>query len=235
MFSGIMSFLDSIKEARFDFNAIADAIVELYRDIIYDPNVSEFVASVMDIIRPLYVSVMTVLVILSVLIALFGKKMMAVLKFIFFLVIGFFLGMHYVASAIPPEIAIPPVIIGFIVGLISAVLYRFLYVALYATVVGYGTYAFLYNGSVIHEEMVYNLGKSAVCLICAIVVVVVALIFKKYIEMLGTALLGGWLAVKLFDLTILPFSGGNLIAIMVPALIIAAVGTVVQIKTRRRY
>ncbi|MBO7303801.1 MAG: hypothetical protein J6V09_01070 [Clostridia bacterium] len=235
MFSGIMSFLDSVKEARFDFKVISDAIAKLYHNIANDASVLEIVNSIMDTIRPLYGSIMTVLVILSVLIALFGHKAMAVIKFVFFFVIGFFLGTHLLAPLIPPEVAIPPIIVGLIVGFVAAVLYRFLYVLLYSVAFGYGTYVLLYNGSIIHEEMVYNLGKSAICLICAIVVVVVALIFKKFIEMVGTAFLGGWLAVKLFDLTLLPYSGGNIVAIMIPAVIIAAIGAVVQIRTRRRY
>ena len=235
MFSGIMSFFDSVKEARFDFKVISDSIAKLYNSIASDPNVLEIVDSVMNAIRPLYGSIMTILVILSVLIALFGRKMISAIKFVFFFVIGFFLGTHLLAPLIPPEAAIPPVIVGLIVGFVAAVLYRFLYIVLYSVVFGYGTYVLLYNGSLIHEEMVYNLGKSAVCLICAIVIAVVALIFKKFIEMVGTAFLGGWLAVKLFDATILPYSGGNLVAIMIPAVIIAAIGAVVQIKTRRRY
>ena len=235
MFSGIMSFLDSVKEARFDFKVISDAIAKLYQNIASDPNVVGIVDSIMNTIRPLYCSIMTILVICCVLIALFGRKMISVLKFIFFFVIGFFLGAHLLAPLIPPEVAIPPVIVGLIVGFVAAVLYRFLYVVLYSVAFGYSTYVLLYNGSIIHEEMVYSLGKSALCLICAIVVVVVALIFKRFIEMVGTAFLGGWLAVKLFDATILPYSGGNLVAIMIPAVIIAAIGAVVQIKTRRRY
>jgi hypothetical protein len=188
-----------------------------------------------------YKLVMTLLAIGCVVVALFGKKMIGFLKFVFFFVIGFALGTHLLTPIISEAVEIPGWIVGTVVALVSAVLYRFLYIVLYSAVAGYGMYILAYHGFYIQGESNYSNGKAIGCLVAAAIAIAVALIFKKYIEMIGTAVLGGWLsswiiANFVYNFTTFPIFGGiTWVAILVPAVIIAALGAVVQIKTRRRY
>lgn len=241
MFTNFSEFFMCVKEARFGFRYIWEAIVSLYYDITVNSDISVIWDSMMRSIEPIYKLVMTLLVVGCVVIALFGKKMIGLLKFVFFFIIGFALGTHLLTPVISEAVAIPGWIVGVVVALVAAVLYRFLYIALYTVIAGYGMYILAYHGFYLQGESVYTTGKAVACLIAATIAVAVVLIFKKYIEMLGTAVLGGWLASWVFanyiyNFTFFSIFGGiTWVAILVPAIIIAGLGFVVQVKTRRRY
>lgn len=241
MFTNFSEFFTCVKEARFSFKYIWEAIVSLYYDITVNPDISAIWESMMSGIASVYRLVMVLLAVGCVIIAFFGKKMIGFLKFIFFFVVGFALGTHLLTPVISEAVVIPGWIVGTVVALVSAVLYRFLYIVLYSAVAGYGMYILAYHGFYLQGESVYSGGKAIGCVIAAVIAVAVALIFKKYIEMLGTAALGGWLASWIianfvYNFTTFPIFGGiTWVAILVPAVIISALGAVVQIKTRRRY
>lgn len=241
MFSNFAEFFTCVKEARFDFGVIWDAIVSLYYDITVNPDISVMWDGLMKFVNSAYGIIMTVLVIFSVAVALFGRKMMGFLKFLFFFTIGFTLGTHFLAAVIPPEVNIPAWTVGLVIALISGVLYRFLYIILYSAVTGYGMYVLAYHGFYIKDSEVYTTGKAVVCLIVALIAIAVFLIFRKYVEMLGTAVLGAWLATfifayRVYNFTAWPvFSGATWVGIFVPSVIIGFLGFVIQVKTRRRY
>ena len=241
MFTNFSEFFTCVKEARFSFEYIWDAIASLYNDIAANPDISAICNSIMDSIESVYKFVMILLVIGSVAVAFFGRKMIGFLKFIFFFIIGFALGTHLLTPLILEAVEIPGWLVGTVAALVAAVLYRFLYVVLYSVVAGYGMYILTYHGFYIQGESAYSNAKATYCLIAAVVAVIIALVLKKYIEMLGTAVLGGWLASLIFassvyDFTVLPVFGGiSRVAILVPAAVIAAIGAIVQVKTRRRY
>jgi len=241
MFTNFSEFFTCVKEARFSFKYIWDAIVSLYYDITMNPDISAIWEAMMGSIQSIYKLVMTLLAVGCVIVALFGKKMIGFLKFLFFFVVGFALGTHLLTPVISEAVEIPGWIVGTVVALVAAVLYRFLYIVLYSVTAGYGMYILAYHGFYLQGESAYSNAKAISCLIAAVVIVVIAIIFKKYIEMLGTAALGGWLASWIFanfvyNFTTFPIFGGiTWVAILVPAVIIAAIGAVVQIKTRRRY
>jgi MFS family permease len=241
MFSSFAEFFNCVKEARFNFSVIGEAIASLYYDITQNPDISAIWNGIMNAIQGSYQAVMTLFVIGCILVALFGKKIIGILKFLFFLVVGFALGTHLLTPLFPANVQIPGWIMGLVVGIISAVLARFLYLILYTVSIGYGTYILVYNGFQMQSNATYTAGKALACLIVALIVVVAAIIFKKYVEMAGTAMLGGWCASLIFTKCIynyvaLPFlTGIEWLGILIPTLIIAVIGVIVQVKTRRRY
>jgi hypothetical protein len=183
----------------------------------------------------------SLLIVVCLGVAFFGKKIIGIIKFCFFFVLGFVVGTHYLAPLLPSEIDIPAWIIGVVLALIAAVLYRFLYIICYIVTVGYGSYVFAYYGFFMNSDATYSSGRATACLVIAIVFLVIALIFRKYVEMAITAFLGSWCAVLLFRYHICKFEkfalfGGHFwIAIMIPTIVLTAVTAVVQIKTRKRY
>ena len=241
MFNSFAEFFTAVKEARFGFGEIWDYIVSLYYEMTVNPDISSIWNGFMSVIEPIYKTVMTLAVVGCIIIAFFGKKLKGFLSFVFFFVIGFALGTHLLAPIIPEAVKIPGWLVGLVVALVSGVLYRFLYYILYVLTVGYGSYLLIFNGFYLSKEVTYTTGKAIVCLVVAAVVVAAALIFRKYIEMVGTAFLGGWLAAWVFAnyiyaYTLLPvFAKVQWLGLLIPAVIIAAFGSVVQIKTRRRY
>ena len=92
-----------------------------------------------------------------------------------------------------------------------------------------------------NSDTTYSGGRATACLIVALVFLVLALVFRKYAEMVITAFLGSWCAVLLFRYHVCKFeklalfSGHFWVAIMIPTIILTAVAAVIQVKTRRRY
>ncbi len=239
--TGFVEFFEGVREVRFGFDVIWDFIASLYYAITENPDISVIWNAIMSAIQPAHGIIMTVLVIFSVLVATFGKKMIGCLKFIFFFVVGFALGVHLIAPLIPPEVIIPSWIIGLVIGVVAGVLYRILYILLYSTVIGYSSYILFYTGFFLTQDLTYTPGKALTCLLGAALVLVFALIFKRFVEMIGTAALGGWLASwifanQIYNFTVWPlFDGARWAALLIPTLIIGVLGAWVQIKTRRRY
>ena len=75
----------------------------------------------------------------------------------------------------------------------------------------------------------------------AAIAIIVSLIFRKYFEMIGTAVLGAWCATwvfanQVYNFTAISiFEGVEWLAMVIPVVIISVLGGIVQIKTRKRY
>ncbi len=241
MFASFADFFNALKTASFGFGEIWQYIVSVYYDVTTNPDISSIWNGFLTSIAPIYKTIMTIVVIACILVAFFGKKIKGFLSFTFFLVIGFVIGAHFLAPVIPDAVVIPTWLVGIVVGIVAAVIHRFLYYILYAVFVGYSVYILTFNGFYIASVASYTAGKAMVCLIISLVCVLLAFLFKKYVEMIGTAILGGWLASWVFANYIyaynkLPlFANAEWLALLLPTVIIAVLGSIVQIKTRRRY
>ena len=234
MFSSFGEFFTALKEARLGFGVIWEAIGNYCNEMMADPNVSAIWNGLMGAIGPVIKTVSVFLIIFSIFIALFGRKMMGFLKFVFFFIAGFLVGTHTLAGMIPPDVKFPAWIVGIVVALVAAVLYRFIYIVIYSVAFGYSGYLLVYNGFYLASNPTYSPDKALGCIIVALIVLVISLIFRKYIEMLGTAFLGAWLAVWLFVNNIFAFST-HVGIMMIPTAIITVLCVIVQFKTRRRY
>jgi len=241
VFSNFSEFFTCVKEARFTFDVVKDWLVSVFLSVRENPDIAVIWDSLMHWIYSARVLLITILIVLCLGVAFFGRKIIGVIKFCFFFVVGFVVGTHYLAPLLPDEIDIPAWIIGVVIALIAAVLYRFLYIILYTVTIGYGAYVFAYYGFFSKSEAAFSNGRATACIIVALVFLVIALIFRKYVEMVLTAFLGSWCAVLLFRYHICKFeklamfSGHFWVAIMIPTIVLTAVTAVVQIKARRRY
>lgn len=241
MFTNFAAFFNNLKEAKFEFRYIWSQIVQLYYNITANPNIQVIWNGLMKTIAPIFTFVIIGFIALSVMGAFFGQKMLGFFKFCFFFVVGFALGVHLLAPIIPPVIKIPAWIIGLVVALVASVLYRFLYYGLYAAVVGHSAYYLCYHGFFLINPPAFTVTRALVCLLIAVGVVALAFAFRKYVEMLGTAALGGWLSTMLFiwyiyNFTKWPiFAGKEWIGILILSTLVGAFGLVFQFKTRRRY
>lgn len=241
MFSNFSEFFVCVREAKFTFGVIWDYIVSLYYAVTKNPSVSVVWNGIMDGLSPVSIMFMLVVVAVCIVVALFGQRLLPIIKFCAFFVAGFALGTHLLSPLLPPEVNIPDWIVGIVVALIAAVLSRFLYIILYVTVVGYGTYVLTYYGFYLQLDAMYSNSRATVCIIASLVAIILSLVFRKYIEMIGTAVLGAWCAVWVFanyvhNFTVWSVFGGNMwLAMLLSTVLVALIGVFVQFKTRRRY
>ena len=241
MFTNFAEFFNCLKEGRFGFRYLWDLIVTLYYSITENPNIQVIWNGFMGVVRPIITVFMIVVIAVCIFGAFTGHKTLGVFKFLFFFVVGFALGVHLLAPVIPPVVKIPAWVIGLVVALVASVLYRFLYYGLYAVFIGHSIYYLCYNGFFLIHPPTFTVTRAIVCLVIAVGVVILAFALRKYVEMVGTAALGAWLAVLhfkwyIYNFTTWPFLvGREWLGILIFSLIIGVLGLMFQFKTRRRY
>ena len=240
MLSGFVDFFNAVKEARFTFDVIWDAVRNLFADMLSNPDVGAVIDGFLNGIEPIFNIALIVGIVLALVVAFFGRKIIGVIKFVAFFALGFLLGAHLLTPLLPPEIALPGWLIGIITALIAGVLSKFVYVVVYAVIAGYAVYGFTYYGFLLTPEPAYSNTRALVALGVSVVCVVILFVIKKYIEMLGTAILGSWLAAIAFagvyDFTALPiFAGHEWLGTLILTALLSIISFFVQVKTRRRY
>lgn len=241
MFTNFSEFMTCLKEARFTFEYIWDNVVAVFHKIAANDTISRMWNGFMDAVAPVHMMIMTLGVIVCLVIAFLGKKLLPLMKFSFFFLLGFVLGTHYLAPLLPPDVSLPPWIIGLVLAIIAGVISRFAYIVSYTAVTAYSMYLLSFYGFYLKLDAVYSAKRAAACIVVALIITVLALIFRKYCEMVGTAVLGAWCAVWLFTHCIYDFTAwsvfrgyeGVVVAFVVT--VISVFGSIVQIKTRKRY
>ena len=235
-----LSLVNSVVNAEISIPDCISAVMILFNYVFSDPNivsVNEFIRLAISVVEPylpfIYIG-------LSIFLVFLGKRMFALPRFLAFLWLGFLLGTYYlsplVLSVLPD---MPAWIIGVVVGIIAAVLSKFIYFVAYAAVVAYPVYQLSFSLFLV-DVLTPEGGRYWVALAIALVVVVIFFLLRKFIEMLGTAALGGFFIAEsirmLWDYTTLDFLNGiEWVGTLAITVVIALIGFIVQVKTRERY
>ena len=241
MFESIGAFFQALIKGEFGFYEVWEYFVNLYYAVTKAPDMMNIWAALMKALDPIYGAVPYILIGLCLIMAFFGKKLMPVLKFLGCFFVGFVCGVYFIGPLLMAVINVPPWVCGLVLAIIAAVLYRFIYYIAYAVCCTYFVYVLAYMGFYMREGVEFTATKSLVCLGVALAVTILAFIFRKYVEMAGTAFLGGYLIsyiirCMIFDYKALdwlqetPRLGAAIITliVMIPA-------TIFQYKTRQRY
>lgn len=230
-----MDFIGMVSRAEFDFGGLGEFFRGLIDAFLQNETISIVVGAVSDFLAGISAFLPYILIALSLVLCFFGKKLLPVLKFFGFFVVGYVCSVYWLAPLLngvfPTLLAWIP---GVVVGFIAAILGRYLYWLALALVAGYPIYMICYNA--LYLPFLEGLTKEnwMISLIVAAVVVVMVFILKKYVEMLGTALLGSFLAVLAVKSGIWDFY--NFDWLYYTALgVVAFLGLLVQFKTRKRY
>lgn len=232
----VADFFFRLITADFSFAEIGESFNWLMSDIAASPHISDWWGAIMSSIADFEMLIPIVLLALGALILFAGKRLFLFLRCLAFFIAGFVFGVWfvspYVLMAIP---TMPTWFVGLVIGIVAAVLSRILYVLLYAIVPTYLLYM-LFSGSTIPAfDGMYYLGG-----IIALIGVISIFLLRKYIEMLGTAVLGGYIIAVvvrgLYDYTVWSIFGGNAwLGMLIFAAILTPIGFFVQFKTRKRY
>lgn len=233
VFESFLDFFKALKEAEFDFEALEEFIFDLYTAIMFNnSDMIKILSSIEGFMDTISAFIPYIVIVAMLVVALFGKKLLSILKFLTFFVVGFGLGVYFIPPLLEDIVNIPGWVSGLVVGILAAVLYRFVYIVLYSVAVCYSVYILV--------EI--SLGQPIVSLVVALVALILAFILKKYIEMLGTAMIAGYViaitvSTSIYDYTTeLNFLDGiEWVGILVVTLIVAIPGFLFQFKTRKRY
>ena len=177
-----------------------------------------------------------ILAVLSLVQVFAGKKLLGLQKFIACFVVGYALGAVLLTPVIAQVFEISDWIVGLVVGVVAALLCKPIYFLSYVAVAGYGVYA-LCMSDVLPEAVASFTNSWYIALAAAVVAVVLALILRKWIEMLGTAALGAWTLFLSVEAILaacgLWFTAEVVVWAELGTLVVAGLlGFIVQVKTR---
>ena len=230
-----MPTFEQIITAEFDFAAMKELIFKIYTH----PYVDGILQQVVNFIDSIpSIAWAGILALIGLVLSNFGKKLLPLPLFIGISAFGFFGGAVYLAprlaafvdsiEILKSFISIDPVVVGIIIAAISAILFLPIYFVGYAGGAGYLVYLFVY-------PLCATLFGSATAMIigfgAAVAAVVVAFIFRKWIEMAITSVAGAYL-VMWAVYVVLPLP--EIVNCIIWG-VFALEGMIVQVKTRRRY
>ena len=233
---------DGLINAEYDFAALGDQIKVLWEKITTDGGVMAIWDKVTSFLAQVPAMAVTgVLLVLSLIQVFAGKRLLGLQKFLLFFAVGFACGAAFLAPLIPEMIKIDAWIVGLVVGLLAAILSGLLYSLVYIIAAGYSVYLICMGGYYLPETITgFTKGNMMISLVAGAVAIVLALIFAKLIEIVGTSALGGWCA-ALCVIELLAQAGTALdegtaaIVTYIVLGVLALIGTIVQFKTRKRY
>ena len=237
----LTQFWEQLQVAHWDFGAIWESILGTYyamtstaTHIAQMEVINGFLAGLPAFALPL------VLLVLSLVEAFAGKRLLGLQKFALCFVLGFEYGVLYVAPLLDGIVYIDHWIAGLVIAIVAALLCKLCYFLAYVGIVGYAVYFIAYTGTYLPEQLAtFAKDNMVYSLVAAGVAVLLVLLLRKWIEMAGTAALGAWGVFKCADLLV-GFNNIEAIAqnydmiMYVTMAVIGLVGFIVQIKTRKR-
>lgn len=240
MFGSFGEFWSALVEARLDFAPLWQILSDTYYAITENPDMQGVWGVIMSLLAPISAVLPYILILLSLVVAFFGKKIMAIIKFTAFFVFGFALGLHFVTPWIGYTIDVPGWVCGLVIAIVAATLYRTVYMAAYILAGSYCLYMVFYNGFYAIPRPEFSGYRAAISLLFVLIAVLLALFVRKYIEMLGTAVLGGYFVALVFRTLIFDYRTVFLasmpkLATFIITFAIAIPAFIVQFRTRRKY
>ncbi len=217
-------------------------IGEFWKTVVSAPEIVAINDLLLGLIEPVFAFLPYIIMALYLVLALAGKRLFGIIRFLAFFFGGFVFGMYLLAPLVSGFLpVIPGFVTGLVAGLILAVLSKFLYFILIVAAPAGLVYLISYNG-LIAPIAEFTQGNLIIAIVAAVVVAILVIVLLKYIEMLGTAFLGGWgiagIAIGLIDdagVALPAFLSDPLVFMLVVAGVITLIGFAVQVKTRKKY
>ncbi len=230
--------LDSFLGGNVTFGDVGEIFTGLYESAFKHENFMSLWGGVQNFLDNAGVFVAIGLLLLSVVELCFGKKLLTLQKFLLFFGIGFASGVSLIAPLLADAgMELAPWIVGLIVGVVAALFSRLLYLAVYIAAVGYSTYMIFMGGQLLPDSLTsFTKGNMIISLVVVAVVILLAMLFRKWIEILGTSVLGGYFVALSVEKLVLELAKLELnsIAFLIIFAVTALVGCVIQVKTRSR-
>lgn len=232
----VMNFFNKFIAGEFGYGKLTEAVKNMNAEVVANEELSvvtSLFASFASIMPYIYMALMLV-------IAFWGKKLLPLIKFVSAFAVGFALGVCCVHEVVVKVVPIPAIVSGLVMAILAIIIYRLLYVIFFGALSFYGTFTLCY--ALLGTALASLAGlESYVFLAVAAIVMIVSFVLRKYVEMLGTSVVGGLVIAKLvaksvFDYTTISiFADKAWLAYLLVTVVIALPAFVVQVKTRRRY
>ena len=231
-----MDFLKKIFAAEYDF----DAMGQFFKNL-YNGGFAGFLKDTLDSIFGATSAIQPILGYLLLVLALIqlflGKRLLGAQKLIGCIVVGYAASVAYLVPVLANWAAFfgdQPWIVGIVFAVIGGLFYKFFYMVAYVFAFAYIPYFLLYSGTLTAALA----GKAVIAGAAAAVIVVFAIVFRKWFEMLGLSALGAYCVIKVLDvkfgvIELLQMDAKTISLILIGVLTL--IGFIIQVKTRKRY
>lgn len=212
---------------------------EILDAVLAEPSIAPFKASYDAFIASISTFLPYVLIALCLIVGIFGKRLFGIIRVSLMFAVGFIASVYWCAPIVTKFVpSIPGYAVGIAFGILLAVLSRMIYDIVFAGVIGFDVYNICYNALFLVEITSLTKNNGVASLIIAIALIIVALVLRKYMEMLVTSGIGGIglaYAVKgIYDYTaLLPLDSDT--SAIFAGVVVAVVMFVIQFKNRIRY
>lgn len=164
----------------------------IFNSVMNEPSIVPFTAAFKEFIASLGGFYPLVLIALCLVVGLFGRRLSDVIRVVLLFAVGFVASVHWVAPLVQGFIpSIPAYVIGLAIGIFAAVMSRMIYNLVYVGCIGFDTYNICFNALFLVEVTALTKGNLYLCVGIAVAAVVIALLLRKYLEMIITAAAGG--------------------------------------------
>ncbi len=219
------------------FKHIGEIISGMFTELVEHEYFAELNGAISSAIQGFVLPVFAVFAMLSVIFALFGRKLLPLAKVTGFFIIGFLFGVSYIAPfIIGASFNVMPWIIGGVVGIVAALLSKPLYPVLYIVSFAYASYMIFMGGQLLPESIVgFTRDNMIIALFAVCITIVLVFLLRKPIEVIGTGILGGYLFSLCIDkILYLAFGVERIAALSIILMIVVAfLGVVKQFKSKR--
>ncbi len=235
------AFFEMVKNAEFGLDGIISGINTFFDNLYANTHIATLHDYLLTHLAAVLPYIPYIILGVCALVLFVGKRLFPLLRFLAFFGVGFILGVYYLSPLVLEHApTLPTWVIGAVGGIVAAVMAKLLYWLTLIAVVGYGTYMFCFTGTLIPTLTAHTQGNYLVSLVAAAVLVLIVLLLLKYIEMVGTAMLGGFgIATVIrgwYDYTTISvFVGKEWLGVLAVTLVIALVGFAVQFKHRETF
>ena len=160
--------------------------------VLNEASIKPFVDSFNAFTASLGVVFSVLIIVLSLLVGLFGRRLADPIRFLLLFAVGFVASVYWLAPMLAEFVPdVPAYAIGLSVGAFAAVMSRMIYNLVYVGCIGFDTYNICFNAILFAELTASVQGNLPVCLGIACGVTILALLVRKYLEMIITAAAGG--------------------------------------------
>ena len=235
----IKNLLSSLINAEYDLGGIRELFGKLSAKFIGNADIAALWDKFLALITPYATIVPIVMIALCAVVLFFGKKLLPLLRFLAFVVVGYGAGVIVVSPLINKFFALPSFVSGIVIAIVAGVLSKVFYYLAVVAGTAYLAYMVTYTGKYVPQVTSFTAGNQIVCIAVAVVAVILVLLLLKYFEMAGTAFIGAmfiskWVTANYIDYAALvPFN--PVIVELAVVAVIALIGFIVQVKTRTRY
>ena len=180
--------------------------MSIINSVMNEASIAPFTTAFNEFVASLGVVFPIAIIALSLIVGLFGRRLSDPIRFLLMFAVGFVASVYWLAPLVTTVVPnIPAYAVGLAVGIFAAVMSRLIYNLVYVGCIGFDTYNICLNGIFLVEITAMTKGNFSASLAVAIGITILALLVRKYLEMIITAAAGGigiaFFAKQFFDYT----------------------------------